>query len=280
MALIKASAAVIVALLFVGLPVDAREIRHARSLVSEKPKFYYGKPSLEGWTGTCETGSQQSPINIPLRKGVKGSDKKCSKGLGAVVTRSYKRTAGSVVNNGHNIQVNIVSKTLPTVKLGGRTLNLAQFHWHAHSEHTIDGEHSPLELHLVHKDSKTGALSVFGVLLKADGTTPGNHPLTVALSVAAKEEGGKAVDIDAMLQHLLPKRRANGRRPYIHYNGSLTTPPCTEAVNWYVFADRAPVTAVDVLNYHDALTESGINFGFNARPVQSLNGRKLDYCQF
>lgn len=66
-----------------------------------------------------------------------------------------------------------------------------------------------------------GALSVFGVLLDpARGGTPANHPLTAALSRVATEEGTPPVDFDVELAQLLPRRRSNGRRPYIHYTGA------------------------------------------------------------
>lgn len=179
----------------------------------------------------CQKGHLQSPIDIKSKTHLplKGS-------LVLKMNEDVHSTA-EVVDNGHAIQVNV--KDGGKLHLDGRDYTLVQFHFHGHSEHTIDGKQFALEGHLVHK-SADGKLAVVGVMF-IEGK---NNPLldNVLGSI------GRATRIDP--QDLLPA----DKKHYYHYVGSLTTPPCTEGVQWYIL--KQPVTASkdqisDMRQYYD-----------------------------
>jgi carbonic anhydrase len=145
--------------------------------------------------------------------------------------------------------------------VGADSYALVQFHFHAPSEHTVDGEHFPLELHFVHQ-AEDGALAVVGVLIQEGTENPGFAPLWEQLP----EPGSQAtIRIPAGFKdYIFPDARA----AVYHYSGSLTTPPCSEGVQWFVI--RTPTRASrEQIN---AFTEA---YDHNNRPVQPLNDRNI-----
>ncbi|MGM3274383.1 carbonic anhydrase [Ralstonia sp. 24A2] len=164
----------------------------------------------------------------------------------------YGTLAGMVVDTGHALQVNVPGGD---AKIRGRRFMLRQFHFHAHSEHTIDGKSFPAEVHLVHV-AKDGRMAVIGVMLEEGAANPA---LDAVLKAARK---GEAHEVPAVAPaDLLPKRDA-----YYHYLGSLTTPPLTENVEWYVL--KQPITASRA--QLDALRGF---YADNFRAPQPLEGR-------
>ena len=151
---------------------------------------------------------------------------------------SYKAGGHEVVNNGHTIQVNIEDGS--SIVVDGIQFNLKQFHFHSPSENHISGKSYPLEAHLVHAD-KDGNLAVVAVVFNE-----GKANATVAAA------------------GLLPKSH-----DYYRYNGSLTTPPCSEGVRWIVM--KKPMTVSK-----DQLDAFQTTLGFaNNRPIQPANARPV-----
>lgn len=138
---------------------------------------------------------------------------------------------------------------------------LRQFHFHAPSEHTINGEHSALEMHLVHQRSD-GALGVVGVMINGGQANEQFAAIWDKLPTEAHEERHvENTTINAA--DLLP-----AERQYYRYDGSLTTPPCSEGVAWFVL--RSPIDmSVSQISAFTAVVEN------NNRPVQPLNNREL-----
>jgi len=139
------------------------------------------------------------------------------------------------------------------LKLGGVDYELQQFHFHGPSEHTIDGKGGDMELHLVHK-SAAGGLAVVGVLLVRGVSSGALAPIFTQLPN------------DLEVQHALPAKfnPSNflpANRDYYQYEGSLTTPPCTEGVHWIVIKDPVTVSSEDLAQFHERIH-------VNARPVQ------------
>jgi carbonic anhydrase len=175
----------------------------------------------------------------------------------APVSFTYRPTAGELVDNGHTLQMNLQPGS--TAVVDGHAYDLVQFHIHTPSEHTVGGEALPMEVHLVHKD-KAGKLAVVGVRFAAGTASAAMTPVWAA----APAKGGKAKVARFDPATLLPRDRSAYR-----YDGSLTTPPCSEGVEWIVMRR----TATDSAAHIEAFEK---RFGANARPVQPLFDRAIE----
>ncbi|KAL3135620.1 hypothetical protein ABBQ38_006101 [Trebouxia sp. C0009 RCD-2024] len=187
------------------------------------------------------------------------------------------QTDATIKNTGHGtMQVNVPKGNFSQV--AGRELELVQWHFHTPSEHAFDGNRKSIEAHLVHKDTKTGELAVVGVLLQ-EGPSEPNPALQFALRLAPEAAGeeqaatGQSMQIDT----ILPRPNEGGHRPYIHYVGSLTTPPCSEAVQWFVMTETVTIPSSQVVQFQEFAGKTNPGVRANARPLQPLMGRSLDY---
>jgi carbonic anhydrase len=213
---------------------------------------YSGATGPDHWSefsATCGLGKTQSPIDILHTE---------KKQLPAIEF-AYHSSPLKVINNGHTIQVNYAPGSSITVE--GKTYELIQFHFHHMSETAINSQHSPMELHLVHKD-KDGNLAVVAVLLNEG--QPNQTVSTVWDHLpheVDKENVPEHVEIEAV--HLLP---ASHR--YYTFSGSLTTPPCSENVTWLVLAKPMTLSKAQIDKF-------AAIYPNNARPVQPLNGRAV-----
>lgn len=207
----------------------------------------------------CGEGRAQSPIDIT---------KPSTDGSLAELRATFPPSALRIVhhahmadgvNNGHTIQINYSEGD--TLAIGGKAYQLVQYHFHAPSEHTVDGRHFPMEMHMVHK-AGDGQLAVIGVFIEEGAHNTAFDPVWGNLP---KEKGVEthmtAVDVD--VDQLLPKARTTYR-----YEGSLTTPPCSEGVAWQVMTEPISLSADQIARF-TAIVKG------NNRPVQPLNGRRL-----
>lgn len=213
---------------------------------------YSGKLSPKHWASLsdeftlCSSGQHQSPVDL-------GAAIKPTTGP---ISFHYQATPLQIVNNGHTIQVNCAPGSY--AELGGKRYELAQFHFHSPSEHTVEGKHTEMEVHLVHRDSE-GKLAVVGVFLKKGQESASLKAVWKNLPQAESETTVEGVSEDAST--LLP-----AHREYYSYPGSLTTPPCSEGVSWFVMAQAVDVSVEQIEAFRAIVTP-------NARPVQPLNGR-------
>jgi len=195
----------------------------------------------------CGTGKQQSPVDIrgPFEKATHE------------IKPDFKPGTLKILNNGHTLQVNIGagSKTM----INGESFDLLQFHFHRPSEEHIEGKPSAMVAHFVHK-SAAGKLAVIGVLF-SEGAE--NEVIKVIWANAPQQEGPEKVIPEMTLNAaaMLPKRLN-----YYSYEGSLTTPPCTEGVTFYILKTPMAISRQQV---------EAFPFKANARPVQPLNGRRI-----
>lgn len=146
------------------------------------------------------------------------------------------------------------------LRIGGEVFDLLQFHWHTPSEHTINGEYFPLEMHLVHRRDD-GSLAVVGVLVR-DGTF--NRALADLFHDLPHEEDEEREIHRFNLNRLVPHPGHTYR-----YSGSLTTPPFTEGVSWLVMTDPIEMSREQIRNFTTLFPEG------NSRLAQPLNGRSV-----
>jgi len=137
--------------------------------------------------------------------------------------------------------------------------DLLQFHFHKPSEELVDGKPSAMVIHFVHKN-KEGKLAVLGVLLKEGNENPGIKQLW---QYAPQKEGPEVEvpDVSFNPANLLPRENE-----FWSYEGSLTTPPCTEGVKFFILRSPVNVSREQVAQFP---------FKRNARPVQPQNGRPI-----
>jgi carbonic anhydrase len=160
-----------------------------------------------------------------------------------------------IVNNGHTIQLDFTEGD--TLRLGNRSYALKQFHFHHPSEHLVEGKRFAMEAHFVH--AATDGLVVVGVLMIAGKP---NEAFKKIVSTMPSEEG-PAISAHASIH---PSRLLPAQRAYYHYEGSLTTPPCSETVDWIVLAHPIEVDEADIARFAKL-------YPMNARPVQKRDRR-------
>jgi carbonic anhydrase len=211
---------------------------------------YEGAMGPENWGKefpTCGRGKSQAPLNI------KGPFEK----VRFSVAPDYKQGQLKIVNNGHTIQVNVPVGS--KIRIDGRAYDLLQFHFHRPSEEHIDGKPSAMVVHFVHKNLE-GELAVLGVMLREGNENPGIKTLWTH---APPKEGPEVVPDGVMFNpaNLLPREM-----DFFHYDGSLTTPPCTEKVKFFILKSQVNISKEQV---------SDFPFKMNARPIQPANGRPI-----
>ncbi len=190
------------------------------------------------------SGKMQSPIDIPTDKTTPMHEK-------GEIELEYEETVSKVVNNGHSIEGEIEGKAM----INGREFELKQFHFHAESEHTFDGKHEPIEIHFVHK-AEDGRLAVIGVLVEEGEKNE------------AFQEVLDAVDKNQPIEHFDASKLLPESRGYYHYLGSLTTPPLTENVEWYVMKDTIQLSKEQIAAFNKYYSD-------NNRDVQPLDERTI-----
>lgn len=199
----------------------------------------------------CES-AVQSPVNIVTEDIIEARL--------ADIVYEYEPFSMKIVDNGHTIQVHGTEDSFINVE--GKRYQFRQFHFHYPSEHAIDGERYPMEMHLVHQEEGTSNLVVLAIFLEEAATS--NEFLQKVLSEIPSEEGEEVTtDVQINLSDYIPPSQ-------VHYTyiGSLTTPPCTVGVDWIIF--KEPIEAS-----REQLDTFAEHYSNNARPIQPLNNRRV-----
>jgi len=231
--------------LLIGATAGAAEPGHEWS--------YSGPTGPEHWAdqspefATCGIGKHQSPIDI----------EKTEKAALPPIEFHYQPAPLTVIDTGHSVQVNYAPGS--TITIAGETYTLVQFHFHKPSEEKVHDRPFAMVAHLVHKNAK-GELAVVAVELK-----PGKpNPVLDAVLGNVPHEKGKETTVAGRtinVANLIPASHG-----YYTFPGSLTTPPCSEDVTWFVLKTPVEVSAAEIAKF-------GKHYAHNARPVQPLNGR-------
>lgn len=223
---------------------------------------YAGAQGPDHWGDVAETcgttsASTQSPIDIDQLALVPGE------GV-APVELAFKPTEFAVFNNGHTIEaVPQEEGAAGGFTVDGVTYTVAQFHFHDPSEHTLDGENAPMEMHIVAK-AEDGKVAVLGLLLQEGEDNSGLHEVFASMPTEVTEED-EAVELATPvdLATIVP-----ADAPLARYTGSLTTPPCTEGVLWDVYLSPATISPEQLAAFQALYPD-------NHRPTQPLNGREV-----
>ncbi|KAI3471714.1 hypothetical protein Pfo_028364 [Paulownia fortunei] len=178
------------------------------------------------------------------------------------LNRTYKPAPALIKNRGHDIEVEWTGDAGGIV-INGTEFKLQQCHWHIPSEHTVNGTRFNMELHIVHSNSQ-GDIAVVGILYKLGQPDSFLARLSPFLQ-SADREGTDLGIVD-------PSCIKFEGREYYRYNGSLTTPPCSENVTWTVFKTLRTVSAQQIEALRDAVHDGSTG---NARPIQPLNERPV-----
>ena len=203
----------------------------------------------------CAIGKRQSPINI--------EDNATLQGPAEPIQFAYTPSNGTVINNGHTIQVDVQGDNSITIR--GSNYRLLQFHFHTPSEEQVNFKRYAMVAHLVHKNAE-GQLAVVAVLLEPGLSNPLLEKVWTYMPLDTEDRVRMPQELLNM-NELLPKDQR-----YYQFMGSLTTPPCTEGVLWMVL--KAPMQMSK--NQYRLFTQLYPN---NARPVQPVNGRPVRDAQ-
>ncbi len=226
-------------------PLCAQAVRAAEADWNYETPNKWGE--LDPAFKLCSIGREQSPIDL-------------ENAVPANIDRlviEWEPQAFAIVNNGHTIQAN--AEPGGFLRIGEEKYELKQFHFHAPAEHALNGERAAMEVHFVHAQPG-GKLAVVAAFLTAGGK---NTAFSRIMKVAPAAEG------EARLERPLnPRALAQKQGPLYRYEGSLTTPPCAEVVDWNIFAAPVRVARADI----DAFRRI---FPNNARPLQPINRRFL-----
>ncbi len=222
---------------------------------------YEGETGPQAWGklkpefNICAIGKRQSPINI--------EDSATLHGPAEPLQFNYNPSTGTVVNNGHTIQVDVQGDNTLTVR--GMVYKLLQFHFHTPSEEQVNYRNAAMVTHLVHKSSD-GQLAVVAVLMDPGVANALINKVWTYMPLDANDQVRLPSDI-ININELLPKDQR-----YYQFIGSLTTPPCTEGVLWMVLKTPTPVSREQIRLFQQLYPN-------NARPVQPVNGRPVRNAQ-
>lgn len=245
---------------------DTATTAYAHAISAGRP-VHWGYESGDGpsrWADlspayrTCGTGKAQSPIDLGGALPGDASTLRVAYET-AGLRIAHHEQALDLLDNGHTIQVTLDHGS--TIFESGTSFDLVQYHFHAPSEHTIDGRSYAMELHFVHK-SEQGELAVIGVLIEEGSHNPAFDPIWNNFPSRPGESlhlEGVSVEIEKFLP------LTDG---YFRYQGSLTTPPCSEGVQWLVCDEPIELSKAQIDAFRHIVNH-------NARPPQPLHGRSV-----
>jgi carbonic anhydrase len=195
----------------------------------------------------CSDGKNQSPIDLA---GAIDAD------LPELVFDYSNPGRTGEINNGHTMQVNIKPGNFALIR--GEKYEVKQGHFHSPSEHSVDSKLYPMEIHLVHANER-GELAVIGILFEEGAENEMLNKLD-SFRPAHMAPSTEPVDYNELI---------TSRTEYFTYNGSLTTPPCSEGVLWTVLKNPLIASKEQIKRFHSTMGSD------TNRPVQPQNSRAI-----
>ncbi|CAH2074205.1 unnamed protein product [Thlaspi arvense] len=207
----------------------------------------------------CGMGKRQSPIDLTpqIARVVHNSTE--------LLQTYYKPVEATLQNRGYDMMVSW-EEDAGKIVINGTDYKLVQSHWHAPSEHFLNGERLAMELHMVHKSAE-GHLAVIGVLFREGAPNPFISRIMDKINSIADIQGGKA-----SIGRIDPREFGWDLTKFYEYRGSLTTPPCTEDVMWTIINKVGTVSREQIVSVVDARRGG---YEANARPAQPLYARTV-----
>jgi carbonic anhydrase len=204
---------------------------------------------MTGAFDSCRNGETQSPVDISTVTIKAIPD----------ISFDYQASPLQVVDNGRMIQLNYSAGS--HIRVGDKSYQLLEFHFHNPSEHTIGGKRYPMAVHLVHQ-ADNGKLAIIAVMMKEGAA---NALMDTLWSMLPTGKGLEKT-VDTMMISATALVPAD--KTYFSYTGSLTTPPCSESVDWLVMAQAVEVSASQIEKFKR-------RYAGNSRPLQPLNQRRV-----
>jgi len=244
---------------------------------------YTGDTGPEHWQAVCQTGKSQSPVDLNECQ----SEYKMAPSW--EFTNFSTKYSGDLVNNGHTAKLTLRESEIYTEggNLPGKYIFAqAHFHWGLDSgrgsEHLINGDSYPMEVHLVHFNTKyqdigkaisePDGLAVLGTMFHISETeNPDLFPVMETMPTILNAQETRSLSLDFSLDKFLPKNTSN----FFRYSGSLTTPGCFEVVTWTVFKDSIPISESQLNIFRSLVDSHQHTLSNNYRPVQALHGRSV-----
>ena len=223
---------------------------------------YHGEIGPEHWGSLdpayalCDTGLEQSPINLEEENGG------CAP---FALSFSYRSHIFDLLHTGETVKAT-PRGTPSSITLAGQRYNLIQIHWHTPSEHAIESERRPIEMHFVHQNAN-GQLAVVGVMINRGNR---NAAMDGIFSRLPQTAGGTRVTASINAASMLPSNRTTRWS----YNGSLTTPACGQGVRWTVLRSPIQMSAAQIAAFTALFSGADFPEG-NSRPVQPRNNRAV-----
>jgi carbonic anhydrase len=215
--------------------------------------------SLQSWSCKPEKEAPPFEVQSDWKEGRPIDIRGARKAELPALKFDYDSVPLNIIDNGHTIQVNYPAGS--TLTVGKKLYMLKQFHFHHPSEEHVNGHDYDMVVHLVHADAE-GHLAVVAVFLEEGNANPFIDLLWQNLPT----EKGKAVDVSGVTLNakaLLPSDHG-----YYMFSGSLTTPPCSEGMTWYVVKKPLALSKDQVAAFAKLYPR-------NARPIQAANGREI-----
>ena len=224
---------------------------------SEAHWSYSGEDGPEHWGklsddySICAAGQNQSPVDLVADYHVDLPE----------LVFEYHGSPLRETNNGHTIQISASPGNFLEIPERGQRYEFQQGHFHSPSEHSVDGRHYPMEIHLVHRGDDDH-LTVVGIMIE-EGE---EHPMLTNIWAFMPERVGETTEapVSVFEAGVLPPTH-----DYFTYSGSLTTPPCSEGVRWIVLRDTLTVSAEQIQRFKDRVGEK------TNRPIQPHNARVI-----
>lgn len=217
---------------------------------------YHGDTGPEHWGdlspsyAACGVGQNQSPIDL----------READHARMQAISFHYRVTPVMLEHTGYTVRAPY--KAGSSISIGDHRYDLQEFHFHTPSEHKINGQAYPMEIHFVHTHQASGRVAYVSVLV-----APGDHNLA-AQEIWDNLPAKAHTTVDAARVLINARDLLPDNQDYYRYMGSMTEPPCTEGVSWYVLQHPVQFSAAQI-------EEIGKLMGYNARPIQHRNHRML-----